>query len=173
MMKSITMIAAAAAALFLAGCMPGNSTASIPAVKNFQMDRYLGRWYEIARLPHTYEKGMTKVYAEYSLQENGRLSVLNTGTRDGKIKTIRGTARMKGAPDSGELEVSFFRPFWGEYKIFYLNDDYTIAMVTSSTDAYFWLLARTPELPQGKLDSLLENARQYGFATEKLIFPQQ
>ena len=160
-------------ALFLHGCVSGNSTAKIPAVRDFQPERYLGRWYEIARLPHSFEDGMSEVYAEYSPGEGSRISVVNSGVRDGERRTARGTARFKGATDRGELEVSFFRPFWEDYKIFYLADDYSIAMVTSSTDEYLWILCRKPHLPRRQLNSLIELAELHGFPVDKLIFPQQ
>lgn len=160
-------------ALFLHGCVSGNSTSKIPAVRDFQPERYLGRWYEIARLPHSFEDGMSEVYAEYTPGEENRINVVNSGVRDGERRTVHGIAKFKGATDRGELEVSFFRPFWGDYKIFYLADDYSIAMVTGSTDKYLWILSRKPHLPRQQLNSLIELAKLHGFPVDKLIFPQQ
>lgn len=154
------------------GC--GKSTSHIPAVTDFDPVRYAGTWYEIARLPHRFERDMTNVRAEYSVRPDGRVDVVNRGMKDGKEKEIRGIARRsEGFPSSvGELEVSFFGPFYGKYRIVYLKEDYSTAMVTSGTMDHFWILSRTPELSEKVLGELLNQAENWGIPIGRLEFPQ-
>ena len=114
---AIFTIAAAA----LSGCRNAESTASIPAVRPFDAERYLGTWYEIARLPHSFERDMTRVTAVYTARKDGGIDVLNSGWRDGEHRTARGRARFLGDSTVGELEVSFFGPFYGQYRIIKLT----------------------------------------------------
>lgn len=140
---AIFTIAAAA----LSGCRNAESTASIPAVRPFDAERYLGTWYEIARLPHSFERDMTRVTAVYTARKDGGIDVLNSGWRDGEHRTARGRARFRGDSTVGELEVSFFGPFYGQYRIIALAPDYSSAMVTGSSRDYLWILARESTLP--------------------------
>ena len=160
------------AILFFAGCHTERSTADLPAVRNFDAGRYCGVWYEIARLPHSFQKGMTQVKATYTLRDDGTLSVRNEGVKNGKAESIDGVARFKGEKDVGELEVSFFRPFYGDYKIIALDENYTLAVVTSSTRAYFWILSRTPSIAESLRSEILERARADGFDIGKIIFAE-
>ena len=161
----------------LAGCLGcgGKSSAHIPSVTNFEPARYAGVWHEIARLPQWFERDMSDVRAEYTLRPDGRIDVVNRGIRDGKEKEVRGIARKDESypPSVGELEVSFFRPFYGKYRIIYLNDDSSIAMVTSDTMDCFWILSRTPDLPENTKKELLRMAESWGFPVDKLEYPQQ
>jgi apolipoprotein D and lipocalin family protein len=152
------------------GC--AKSTAKLKPVKNFELNKYLGTWHEIARLNHSFERDMIAVTANYSLNNDGTVKVLNKGynTRKKEFKEAVGKARFKGEKDIGLLEVSFFGPFYGEYKIIALAKDYSWSMVTSSRFNYFWILSRTPEL--NNLDELLVVAKTMGFDTQKLIFPK-
>ena len=175
-MKGKNLIPAGAVWLccLLAGCSGcGESTSHIPAVTNFDPVRYAGTWYEIARLPHRFERDMTNVRAEYTLRPDGRIDVVNRGVKDGKEKEIHGIARKcEGYPPGvGELEVSFFGPFYGKYRIIYLNEDHTTAMVTSGTMDYFWILARTPALSGDVLEELLRQAGDWGFSMDMLEYP--
>ena len=159
----------------LAGCHEcGKSTAHIPSVTNFDPERYAGIWYEIARLPNWFEREMSDVQAEYTLRPDGTINVVNRGIRDGQEKETRGIARKDESypPSVGELEVSFFRPFYGKYRIIYLNDDSTVAMVTSGTMDYFWILSRTPDLPGNTKNELLRMAESWGFPVDKLEYPR-
>ncbi len=156
-------------AIGLAGCRSARSTADLPAVAGFELDRYLGKWHEVARLPHRFEEGMTGVTAEYSRLPDGRVRVINRGVRDGEVREISGIAKFKGSSDTGELRVSFFRPFYADYRIIGLDPEYRWAMVTGSSRAYFWILSRTPELPGEQLQPLLKQAEAYGFPTGELI----
>jgi apolipoprotein D and lipocalin family protein len=152
----------------LGGC--AQSTRHIPAVKGFDVTRYIGTWYEIARLPHSFEKGLTHVTAEYALLPDGRISVLNKGyePEKGEWKTARAKARLV-QQGRGELRVTFFWPFSAAYRVIALDKDYEHAMVTSGTMKYFWVLSRTPEMDPKVLDDLLRRAKSYGFDLGRVI----
>ena len=155
----------------LCGCRNAESTASIPAVRPFDAERYLGTWYEIARLPHSFERGMTRVSACYTARKDGGIDVLNSGWRDGKQKSVRGRVRFRGDSDVGELEVSFFGPFYGRYRVIALAPDYSSAMVTSSTRDYLWILARESTLPPETFRQYKEQAAKLGFDVAALEYP--
>jgi len=160
-------------ALLLGGCTSYETTGNIPAVRNFELSGYLGKWYEIARLPHSFEKGMSRVSAEYTAESDGTVRVVNSGEKNGVRKEIRGIAKWSGEKTrTGELRVSFFRPFYGNYRIIHLSPDYTLAIVTSSEKNYLWILARKPEIPQSVLQDCLRRIKAWGFDTEKLIVGQ-
>jgi apolipoprotein D and lipocalin family protein len=154
--------------LLFAGCsIPKElSTESIPVVKNFDLNRYLGTWYEVARLPHSFENGLDSVTATYSLRDDGQVVVLNKGfqTSQSAWKEAVGKARFKGLPTEGFLEVSFFWIFYADYKIIDLDTvNYSYAMITSSSKKYLWILSRTPHLEQTVYDSLLGKAKEWDF----------
>ena len=159
-------------AALASGCAA--STREIPAVGDFDLDRYLGNWYEIARLPHRFERGMDFVRAEYTLDGDG-VKVVNSGIRDGEPRRIVGRAEFKDpkATRVGELRVSFFWPFYGDYRIIELDPDCRHAVVTGATKDYLWILSREPEMPSSRLAEILERLEKLGFATEKLEFPRQ
>ena len=159
------------ALLALCGCAA--STDSIASVRNFDSKRYLGTWYEIARLPHRFERDLDFVSAHYSEQGDGTIRVVNRGQRDGKEREAVGKAHFKGASDVGELRVSFFGPFYGDYRIIDLAPDYSHAVVTSGTMDYLWILSRTPQLPQERLSAILEQLRSRGFDIGRLEYPKQ
>lgn len=143
-------------------------------MKQLDIPRFMGKWYEIARYEHTFEKGMTYVTAEYSLLPDGKIRVINRGMKNGKPKEIIGKARQ---PDPieypGRLEVSFFLWFYADYYILELDKDYQHAIIGSNTDKYLWILSRSPEIPKDTLDKLLTNIRQRGYDLSKLIFVKQ
>jgi lipocalin len=142
-------------------------------VAPFELNKYLGRWYEIARLPNWFEKEMTNVTATYNLKENGKVKVENTGLINGKIKTAIGKAKIAKESNVGFLKVAFFLWFYADYKIISLDSvNYQYAMVASS-DKYLWILCRKPELDKAILDSLIEKAQKMGFDTSKLYFTPQ
>ena len=159
------------ALLALCGCAA--STDSIASVRNFDSKRYLGTWYEIARLPHRFERDLDFVSAHYSEQGDGTIRVVNRGQRDGKEREAVGKAHFKGASDVGELRVSFFGPFYGDYRIVELAPDYSSAIVTSSTKNYLWMLSRTPQLSQKTLEKYLAQIREWGFDVSALEYPKQ
>ena len=145
-------------------------------VSGFDVSRYLGTWYEIARLDHSFERGLTRVSAEYTLRPDGHVSVLNRGfdAAKGKWKEARGTAKFRGDRTIGSLRVSFFGPFYGGYHILDLDkDNYRWAVVCGPNRGYLWILAREKILDKDLLDDLVAQARGWGFDTEKLIFVKQ
>ena len=172
MKKTMLMLAALTAAL--TGCREkGRSTDDLAVVAEVDLGRYAGVWYEIARLPNAFEDGLDEVTATYEPLPGGEIKVTNRGRKAGKPREVTGRARAADAenPRSGELEVTFFWPFYGAYRILYLADDYSLAVVTSSTRDCLWILARQPTLPEETLRFLLERAAVMGFAVEELEFP--
>ncbi len=137
------------------------------------LDQYLGRWYEIARLPNRFEKGMTHVTAEYRRDADGGIEVINTGQRDGKVKTATGHATVADAASNAKLEVSFFWPFEGNYWILELDPDYRWALVGEPSREYLWILSREPRLSPEVVKNLVARARMDGFAVEQLIYTKQ
>lgn len=158
--------------VLLCSCRSARSTADIPAVGNFDGERYMGTWYEIARLPTWFERDLDGVTAEYSLRKDGKITVLNSGVRNGKATYAEGIARFKEDAGKGELEVSFQRPFYGAYRIIYLPADYSVALVTGADRSYLWILARKAVLPEQQLQQLLDMAAKWDFDTSALIFPK-
>jgi apolipoprotein D and lipocalin family protein len=145
-------------------------------VSGFDATRYVGKWYEIARLENRFEEGLDKITAEYQITPDGGLAVTNSG-RDiasGERKTAYGKAYFLESPAIGSLKVSFFGPFYGGYHIIALDKEhYNYAMIAGSDRSYLWILARTPKLDGGTLDALTAKARHLGFDTGKLLFPAQ
>lgn len=159
--------------------LPFSTVAAMPdgatAVTGFQLEKYLGTWYEIARLDHFFERGLTRVTATYSMREDGGVRVLNRGykAKNGKWKDAEGKAYFVEEPDIGRLKVSFFGPFYGAYNIIALEpENYSYALVIGNNTKYMWILAREPDLEASVLEGLLLKARQLGFATDELIYPQ-
>ena len=158
----------------LTGCLPGGRSTGDLAVTAVDPVRYCGVWYEIARLPTRFEQGLIHVTATYEQQPDGRIKVINRGWKDGALREITGWAReAEPGKGIGEWEVSFFRPFYGKYRILHLADDGSLAMVTSGTRDYLWILARTPAVPEAQLEQVLAMAKQMGFAVDLLEYPQQ
>ena len=155
--------------------LAGGSTKTIPPVQSFDLNRYLGTWYEIARLPHRFEKDLVNVTATYTLRPDGAVQVLNRGykTAKGKWSEARGKAWVPDPDVPARLKVRFFWPFSAEYKIIRLDPDYRWAVVTSGTRDYLWILSRTPVLDEGVVQSLLQFVRDNGFDTGKLILVPQ
>jgi apolipoprotein D and lipocalin family protein len=140
---------------------------------DFRLERYLGTWYEIARLDHSFERGLSRVTAEYSLRDDGGVRVLNRGfsQRDGKWKQAEGRAYFVQDPATGFLKVSFFGPFYGTYAIFELDHaDYGYAVVSGPDHSYLWILAREPHMDEALKQDLIARAAARGFGTDGLIF---
>jgi len=145
----------------------------IQPVRNFQVDRYLGVWYEIARLDHSFERGLNNVSATYTPRKDGGIDVLNRGynRKNGKWKEARGKAYFTGKTDEGRLKVSFFGPFYGAYNIIALDQEYyQYALVCGPDRSYLWILAREKLLDKTTLDELVKLAGRLGFNTEDLIY---
>ena len=144
-------------------------------VDNFDVNRYLGTWYEIARLDHRFERGLEQVSAHYSLNPDGSIKVINRGydPEQRQWQEAEGTAKLVGEPTRGQLKVSFFGPFYGGYNVLQLAPDYRYALVSGPDRDYLWILARTASLPEQDLTSLVAEAQRMGFATEQLIYVRQ
>ncbi len=160
--------------IVLSGCV-GRPENIVP-VSNFDTTRYLGKWYEIARLDHSFERGLSHVTADYSLRQDGGLKVLNRGYKeaDAKWKEAEGKAYFVDKKDVGYLKVSFFGPFYGSYIVFDLDQqDYSYSMISGPDKSYLWLLSRTPTMDPALQQRLIEKARGLGFDTSKLIYVKQ
>src|SRR5690606_3205958 len=158
-------------AMLLGGCLGMPKT--VQPVNNFELDRYLGTWYEIARLDHSFERGLTRIQTEYSLRDDGGVRVLNKGYSVEKQawQEAEGKAYFVESPDQGYLKVSFFGPFYGSYVVFGLDqENYQYAFVSGPDTTYLWLLARTPQVAPEVLDAFKQAARERGFDTEQLIY---
>lgn len=159
-------------ALLFAGCteMPK----SVKPVENFELSRYAGTWYEIARLDHRFERGLEQITATYSVREEGGVKVLNKGynTKEKRWDEAIGKAYFAKTPDLGFLKVSFFGPFYGSYIV--MDTDYDHYTLISGPDlSYLWILSRTPKLDEATKARLIAKAKSVGFDTSKLIFPEQ
>ena len=143
------------------------------AVTEFQLDRYLGTWYEVARLDHRFERGMSNVTANYSMRDDGGVSVVNRGynVEKGEWDEATGKAYFVGDADVGQLKVSFFGPFYGGYNILELDkDNYQYALVAGPDRSYLWILARSPKLSQDLLSTLVSKAKDLNFPVDELIY---
>jgi apolipoprotein D and lipocalin family protein len=145
-------------------------------VKEFEIKRYLGKWYEIARLDHSFERGLEKVTAEYTLREGGGVAVKNRGysTAEKIWKEAEGKAFLVRESDQGYLKVSFFGPFYGSYVIFELDkENYQYSFVSGPNESYLWLLSRTPTVSKDLLARFKEKAQRAGFKADDLIYVNQ
>jgi apolipoprotein D and lipocalin family protein len=141
-------------------------------VTGFDVGRYLGRWHEVARLDHSFERGLANVTAEYRKLPDGRIEVINRGfdAAKGQWREAKGVARFQGAPEIGSLEISFFGPFYGAYNVLLLDSQYRYALVAGPNRGYLWILAREPQLDRATLEMLVARAKGWGFATDALIY---
>lgn len=145
-------------------------------IQDFNLQRYLGKWYEIARFNHRFERNLEGVTAEYTYRPDGKIKVVNCGhkqTLNGEKKCTVGKAHPAKSGQPGKLRVAFFLFFYSDYNILELSKDYEWALVGSSTDKYLWILSRTPRLPSEVLTHILNKAKERGYDTKKLIFVQQ
>ncbi|OBU18554.1 lipocalin [Photobacterium aquimaris] len=158
----------------LTGCTTGKPN-NVEPITHFDVNRYLGQWYEIARLDHSFERGLDQVTATYSLNPDKSIKVINRGFNitDQQWQQAQGKAKFVEQPNIGHLKVSFFGPFYGSYIIFALEKDYSAALVSSYNYDYLWILARDKTLDPKVLNKYLTLAQQAGFDTNKLIYPQQ
>ena len=158
-------------AIFVSACT--GVAENITPVERFELNRYLGKWYEIARLDHSFERGLDNVTAEYSLRDDGGVTVLNRGysNENEAWKEAQGKAYFVSSPQVGHLKVSFFGPFYGSYVIFELDHkDYQYAFVTSYNKSYLWLLARKSTVSAEVLKRFKNIAEQQGFAVDDMIY---
>ena len=166
-MKSILAVMC----LVLGGCV--GMPEKVEPVQDFKLQKYLGTWYEIARLDHSFERGLSRVTANYSLRDDGGVKVINRGYDASKKdwKEAEGKAYFVEDEDTGYLKVSFFGPFYGSYVVFALDDeDYQYSLVSGPDTSYLWILSRTPTLDPAVQRELIDTARARGFDTDKLIY---
>jgi len=159
---------------FLSGCL--GTPEGIKVVDGFELERYLGQWYEIARLDHSFERGLSKVTAEYTIRPQGGITVVNSGydKKSDSWKEANGKAFFVGEPTIGKLKVSFFGPFYGGYNIIELDkENYQYAVICGPNKSYLWILAREKVIAPELKDRLVAVAQNAGFAVDKLIWVEQ
>ena len=154
----------------MCACSSSDNLNNTP-VSTFDLNRYLGTWYELARFDHSFERGMSACTAHYSMRDDGMVRVLNSGIKNGEPKTSEGKA--KTTETTGLLRVSFFGPFYSDYRVLMLSADYSYALIGSSSDKYLWILSRTPELPDADLQLMLQEAVRRGYNINELIWVDQ
>lgn len=161
-------------AMFPALCAARGGQPDNTPVRTFDLSRYLGTWYEIARFDHSFERGMQNVTAEYLLRDDGKIDVINSGWKDGKLKVANGKAKQpEPLTEPSRLKVSFFLFFYSEYNILLLDEDYRYALVGSKSSDYLWILSRTPYIPDDVKEAMLAEAVKLGYDTSKLIWVDQ
>jgi apolipoprotein D and lipocalin family protein len=164
----------ASIAFILGGC--ATIPSGVEAVGGFDVSRYQGQWYEIARLDHSFERGLSNVSATYTLRSDGGINVLNRGfdKSKGRWKEAKGRAYFLKNKTVGSLKVTFFWPFYGGYNIISLDhENYSYALVCGPNRSYLWILAREKTLGRSVVDKLVETAQDLGFNTDGLIFVEQ
>jgi apolipoprotein D and lipocalin family protein len=170
-MKTKRFLVALVAVLMLPSCT--KVPTGLHPVDGFEADRYLGKWYEIARLDHSFERNLSNVTAEYSWREGGGINVVNRGfdQRKGKWREAKGVARFIGDKNLGSLKVSFFGPFWGGYHVIALDkQDYRYSMVAGPNRSYLWILSRDKTLDETVVSALVSEAERLGFEGKELIY---
>lgn len=153
----------------LAGC--SELTVDNSVVGELDLQRFLGTWYEIARFDHRFERGMEQTKANYVLRDDGDIDVLNTGIKDGELQTAEGKAKLTDVP--AVLRVSFFGPFYSDYRVMLVDSDYQYALIGSGSDEYLWILSRTPQLSDSIKTQILDEAQHRGYDTKQLIWVKQ
>jgi len=169
-MKTIILLSI----LMITGCtgIPENVT----AIQGFELNRYLGTWYEIARLDHSFERGLDNITATYSLREDGGVAVINKGRsqKTGEWREAEGKAYFVSESNKGKFKVSFFGPFYGAYNVIALDKiGYSYSMVTGSDRSNLWILSRKPKMPTKNLNLLIDQAKKLGYDTGQLIYVEQ
>ena len=170
MKRTLTLFCLGIAALYATGA------AAVKPVEDFDAERYLGRWYEIARIDHRFEKGLSRVSADYRKRAGGGITVTNRGydAKSGKWKESVGKAFFVDGEDKGRLKVSFFGPFYGQYIVFELDrENYRYALVGGKGTAYFWLLSRTRTMDPALRERLIARAVAQGFRRQDIILVDQ
>ena len=142
---------------------------SLEVVPHVELEKYLGKWYEIAHLPAKFQEGCDETTATYTLLKDGSISVLNQSIKDGKIKQAKGKAKVVDKNSNAKLKVTFFWPFYGDYWILKLGDNYDYSVVGTPNLRYLWILSRTPQMDDKLYSKLIEYAKSKGFDVNKLI----
>lgn len=156
------------------GCKDSNkSEIDFSTVPSLDVSRFMGRWYELARYDHKFERGMTHVTATYILKDDGKIEVINEGIRDGVAKKAEGKAKQPDPNDPGKLKVSFFLFFYSDYYILELDPDYNYVVIGSSTDKYLWIMCREKTMPAEVYDGIIQRLQERGYDTSKLQTVEQ
>lgn len=166
---------AVGALLALTACSSVRAPSGVKAVEQFNVDRYAGHWYELARIDHRFEKGLVNTSAHYSRSDDGSVKVVNRGYDPVKDswREAEGRAQFIDAPSTASLKVSFFGPFYGGYHVVALDEDYRWSMVVGSSLDYLWILSRTTTLPDGVRERLLAKAEALGVDVSKILWIPQ
>ena len=152
--------------------LTGNKlTVDNSVVRELDLDRFLGSWYEVARFDHFFERGMSQTKARYVLRDDGNIDVINTGIKNGRPKTAKGLAKLTDIPSL--LRVSFFGPFYSDYRVMLVDADYRYMLIGSGSDGYLWILSRTSQLADSDRAAILSEAKSRGYDTDKLIWVKQ
>lgn len=172
--KSLFLLTAAAAGTLVYNIWKPVKS-NLPVIKDFQLEQYLGEWYEIARLDFFWEKGLKNVSAHYSLNEDGSIKVVNSGNRikDNMPKQSIGKAKLRGGPNEGALKVSFFGPFYSDYNIMHIGGNYEYALVFGENLDYMWILSRTKTITPELKTKYVEYAKKTGYQTDQLVWTVQ
>ena len=157
-------------AFMFAACEGANKVDN-STVQPIDLNRYLGHWYEIARFDHPFERGIYYSMARYTMREDGKIDVLNTGIKDGRAEEATAIAKTTDVP--GLLRVSFFGPFFSDYRIMMIDSDYQYALVGGSNEKFLWILSRTPQLDEAVKASILGEADRRGYDINRLIWVKQ
>ncbi|RXQ95791.1 lipocalin [Ancylomarina salipaludis] len=159
------------------GCKTQKGMVDNTVVRELDINRYLGTWYEIARFDHRFERGLVGVTANYSMRDDGKIQVINSGYKnrlDGAFSEAIGKAKIPDPENEpAKLKVSFFLFFYGDYFVLELDDDYQWAIIGSSSDKYLWILSRTPQIDKDLYTALLENLKRRGYDISKLLKVEQ
>jgi len=156
-----------------------NAGSTIPkgvtAVKPFDIEKYLGKWYEIARLDYKFERNLNNTMAEYSMNKDGSVKVVNSGFnyKKEKYEEVTGKAVFVGNPDEAMLKVSFFGPFYSGYNVVAIDPEYKYALVVGKNLHYMWILSRTPNIPKSIKKEYLQKATEIGYDVSQLVWPEQ
>jgi len=142
---------------------------SLEVVPHVELEKYLGKWYEIAHLPAKFQEGCDETTATYTLLKDGSISVLNQSIKDGKMKQAKGKAKVVDKDSNARLKVTFFWPFYGDYWIIKLGNNYDYSVVGTPNRKYLWILSRTPRMDDKLYSQLIEYAKSKGFEVNKLI----
>ncbi|MEX1188720.1 MAG: lipocalin family protein [Bacteroidia bacterium] len=168
--KAINCILIATMITFFSACssIPGGAAAVSP----FKKEKYLGKWYEIARFDYRFERDLNNTTAEYSLKENGKIKVVNQGYNYVKKKWTKAIGKAKFAKDenTGMLKVSFFGPFYSGYNVISLEGDYQYALIAGSSLDYLWILSKEKSIPENVKSKFIAKAQEIGYDTQKLIW---
>lgn len=150
-----------------------NDSIKIPLVCDLDLNRYLGKWYEIGKLPAPGQSGLDNVTATYTMRKNGKIRVKNAGYKNGKKKGIKGSAWLRDEKCAGGLYVQFFWPFKGDYNVIRLASDYRYAVVMGDSRSSLWILSRTPRMKKEDLREILSFLKAHGFKVEKITKTKQ